>query len=97
MNRRNLKKYNRRKIMHGNLATICLVFLKHFERQLHWNISENFILLAKFLAQVWKWKLASDLSAKKIICANPNKRNFDENSILLNLNKDRAESFIHFG
>jgi hypothetical protein len=31
------------------------------------------------------------------ICANPNKRKFDENSILLILNKDRAASFIHFG
>jgi hypothetical protein len=29
-------------------------------------------------------------------CANPNKRNFEENSILLILNKDRAASFIHF-
>ncbi len=32
-----------------------------------------------------------------LICANPNKRNFDENSILLILNKVRAASFIHIG
>jgi hypothetical protein len=29
------------------------------------------------------------------ICANPNKRNFDEKSILLILNKIRTASFIH--
>jgi hypothetical protein len=34
---------------------------------------------------------------KEHICANPNKRNFDENSILLILNKVRAASFIHIG
>ncbi len=37
------------------------------------------------------------LDLNLMICANPNKRNFDENSILLILNKVRAASFIHIG
>jgi hypothetical protein len=40
-------------------------------------------------------KTCYNLDPKKVSATN--KRNFDENSILLILNKDRAASFIHFG
>ncbi len=60
----------------------------HYAKLFYWlfekkNIDFN-VLVIPVLTSIW-------------ICANPNKRNFDENSILLILNKDRAASFIHFG